>query len=459
MSRVRESGNWRHEAGATLVLAWPLVLAQIAQISFFTTDVVMMGWLGPEFLAGGLLATALMHPTVIGGFGVTSAAAPMVAQAIGGRDLKSIRRTVRQGFWIALLLSAGIMPLLYAGGAIFGLLGQQQVAIAGASEYLVYAAWSVPGALLFNVLRSFISAKGNTGVVLAITAIAVALNACINYVLMFGHFGFPRLELAGAGIATAITNTLMFLAALIYALRHKNYRRHYILVRFWKPDWPRFALFFRIGMPIGLTLLSEVGLFGVAVILMGWLGTDAVAGHAVAIQCASVTFMVPLGVSQATTIRVGLAQGRRNPAGVAIAGWTSLGMTLIIMSVTCAMFLIFPEQLAHIFLDPGEPENRAPISLAVSYLAIAALFQFADGAQVSMAAALRGLNDTKIPMVIALAGYWLVGLATAYICGFVLGLQGVGIWLGLAAGLAFVAAANLMRWMRRERLGLVAPPV
>jgi len=443
------------EARATLILAWPLVLAQLAQISFFTTDVIMMGWLGPEFLAGGLLATALMHPAVIGGFGVTTAAAPMISQAIGARELRSIRRTVRQGCWAALVVAAIIIPFLYVAGPIFTFLNQPPSATALAAEYLVYAAWSVPGALLLNVLRAFISAKGNTGVVLVIIASAAVLNAGINYVLMFGHFGFPKLELVGAGIATAITNTLMFLAALAYAVWHKNYRRHFILVRFWKPDWPRFFEFFRIGLPIGLTLLSEVGMFGVAVILMGWLGTNEVAGHAVAIQCASVTFMVPLGISQATTIRVGLSQGRRDPAGVAVSGWVSLAMTLVFMGFTCAAFLIVPDRLAHIFLDPGEAENLLPISLAISYLAVAGLFQFVDGAQVSAAAALRGLNDTKIPMVIALIGYWVVGLGTAYLCGFVFGMRGVGIWTGLAAGLAFVAIAMMVRWAVRERLGLV----
>lgn len=455
-AKVSSRNQWLDELRVTFLLAWPLVFAQIAQIAFFTTDVIMMGWLGSQYLAAGILATALMHPAVIGGIGVVGAAAPMVAQAIGARDLRSIRRTVRQGFWIALVLSAFIIPIFYQSSAIFTFLGQAPGTVAGAASYMNYAAWSVPSTLLFMVIRSLITAKGDTGIVLIITVVAVALNAVFNYVLMFGYLGFPRLELVGAGIATTITNFLMLGAAVAYAVTHKRYRRHHILVRFWRPDWPRFIEFFRIGMPIGLTLVSEVGLFGVAVIMMGWLGTNEVAAHAVAVQCAAISFMVPLGLSQATTIRIGLAQGRGDPYGVGVAGWTSLGLTMAFMAITCATFILFPHQLASIFLNSDLPENTLPISLAVGYLGVAALFQFVDGMQVSMASALRGLSDTRVPMIIALFGFWGVGLSTAYLCGFVFGMRGVGIWLGLAAGLAFVGIVLLIRFMRRERLGLVA---
>lgn len=446
---------WFNEARLTLVLAWPLIFAQVAQIGFFTTDVIMMGWLGPQYLAAGSLATAIFHPLVIGGVGVVTATAPLVAQAMGARDLKSIRRTVRQGFWVALLVAAMIMPVTMNAEPIFHLLGQRPDTSARAALFLHFASWSVPFALLFNVLRLFISAKGNTGVILAIILGGLVFNAILNYGLVFGNFGLPRLELVGSGIATTISNIVMFLAALAYAVRHQAYRRHYILVRFFKPDWPRFFEFFRIGMPIGLTLMSEVGLFGVAVIMMGWLGTNEVAAHAVAIQCTAIVFMVPLGLSQATTIRVGLAQGAKNPHAVAIAGWTSLAITLVFMTFTCTLFLVAPHQLTAFFLDPAKPENTASITLAVAYITVAALFQFVDGTQVAMAAALRGLSDTRVPMMVALVGYWVVGLSTSYICGFVLEMRGVGIWLGLAAGLAFVAMVLAFRWSRRESLGLV----
>ena len=187
---------------------------------------------------------------------------------------------------------------------------------------------------------------------------------------------------------------------------HPKYKRHYVLIRFFKPDWPRFFEFFRIGLPIGAIQIAEVGLFGFAVLMMGWISTEAVAAHAIAVQCASISFMVPLGLSQAATIRVGLAQGARDPARVGRAGWASLVMTLMFMALTCALFVFAPHVLTGVFLDASRPENQQTIALAVSYLTVAGLFQFFDGTQVAMASNLRGLSDTRVPMMVALIGYW-----------------------------------------------------
>ena len=448
---------WIAEARTMLSLAWPLVLSQLAQVAFQTTDVIMLGWVGPDQLAGMSLATALMHPLLVGGFGLVSAAAPMVSQALGAGELKSVRRTVRQGLWVALLVSALIVPVLVLSEHIFPLLAQPPEAAHLAALYLDFAAFSTIPALSYMVFRLFISAKGNTKAVLAITVFALVLNGVLNYLLIFGAFGFPELGIVGAAIATTASNTLMLLLGAAYAVLHPKFRRHYVLVRFFKPDWPRFFEFFHIGLPIGLTQIAEVSLFGFAVFMMGWIGTEAVAAHAIAIQCASIAFMVPLGLAQAATIRVGLAQGARDPDRVGRAGWSALAVTLLFMSITFALFIFAPRLLASLFLDATRPENQATIALAVSYLTVAGLFQLFDGTQVAMASALRGLSDTRVPMVVALLGYWVVGLSIAYVFAFVLGWQGIGVWTGLAAGLAFVAVVLLIRWSNRERLGLVAP--
>jgi len=439
-----------------LVLAWPLVFSQLAQAAFFTTDVVLMGWLGARSLAGMSLAMALLSPLLVGGFGVLMATAPMVAQAIGARQIKSVRRTVRQGLWVAIALSAVIVPILIGAEHIFPLLGQPAEAADLAALYLDFGAYSVPPALGFMVFRLFISAKGNTGAVLAIVVVAVVVNGFLAYGLIFGAAGLPALGIVGAGIATSIANWLMLGLGAAYAVIHPKYRRHFVLVRFFKPDWPRFFEVFRIGAPIGLTQISEVGLFGLAVFMMGWIGADSVAAHAIAVQCASLSFMVPLGLAQATTIRVGLAEGARDRARVGRAGWIALILTLMFMSTTFTLFVFAPRHLAVLFLDPARPENIAVIELAMSYLVVAGLFQFFDGTQVAMASALRGLSDTRKPMLVAMIGYWVVGLGTAYLCGFVLDWRGVGVWTGLAAGLGFVAIVLTVRWSRRERLGLVA---
>lgn len=449
MARAGNTHGWGEELRATLVLAWPLIIAQVASILLFTTDVVMMGWLGPTHLAAGTLATAILHPVFLGGIGVVSATAPMIAQAIGARQGKMVRRTIRQGFWVAFALTLVITPILFNAEPLFLLLGQNPEVAAMAQVYLYFAAGVALPGLLARVLHSLMQAKGSTGIILMITVAGIFVNALGNYLLMFGNFGFPRLELIGAGISTTVVNVIMYMAALMYVLLHKRYKRYYILVRLWKPDWARFREIFSIGIPIGLTLMSEVGLFGVAVVLMGWLGINEVAAHAVAVQCAAITFMVPLGLSTATTVRVGLAVGAGNANGVKKAGWTSMGLALVFMSMTCALFLLAPELLVGLFLDASTPANQVSFSLAVTYLGVAALFQLVDGAQVVMAAALRGMSDTRTPMILAVIGYWIVGLNIAYFFGFIQGYGGVGIWFGLASGLAFVAVVLTVRFAMR----------
>jgi len=452
------ASSWGAEAKSLFLLAWPLITAQLAQNALFITDVIMTGWLGPNYLAAGTLATAFFNTFLIACVGLVSVVSPLVAQALGARDLRGVRRTVQMGFWVALCLGVIFVPLVWNARPILLALGQADESTRLAEEFTQAAAWLFFPSLLMVVLRSFLSAHGATAAILVITVVGVAVNAALNYALMFGNWGFPRLELRGSGITTGSVNLLMFLMMLTYVLTHKRYRRYGLLHRVWRPDWARLGRILRIGTPIGLTLLSEVGLFSAAAVLMGLLGTNEVAAHAVALQFASMAFMVPLGLSQATTVRVGLAFGRHSREGIRMAGWTALGLTLMFMALTSFIFFTFPAVLVGFFLNPAEPVNTQALSLATGYLAVAALFQLVDGAQVSAAAALRGLSDTRMPMILALIGYWLIGLPTAYLCGFILGWRGVGIWLGLAAGLAFVAVVLTLRFARRDRLGLLPAP-
>jgi MATE family multidrug resistance protein len=453
--RPLATSSWRKEAGATLALAWPLILAQLAHMALQTTDVIMMGWLGAEALAGGTLASALLHPVLLFGLGTVSAVAPLVAQARGARDFRSVRRTTRQGLWVSVVLAALLIPVLLQIRAILVLAGQAPETAALAEAYMRFAAWHLLPSLMFFTLRAFLSAHEDTRIILLITLVAIVVNAAGNYVLMFGHFGFPRMELAGAGLSTTIVSTLSLMFAAGYVLRHRRYGRYALLVRFWKADWPRFWRIVRIGSPIGLTMLAETGMFTGAALFMGWLGTDELAAHAIALQCAALAFMVPMGLSMATTVRVGLAFGRRDREGVGRAGWTSLGLGVGFMGSTALLFMLAPELLVSAFLDPADAGSARAFALAVTYLGVAALFQLVDGAQVVSAAALRGLNDTGIPMVLAVTGYWLFGLPVAYMAAFVAGLGGIGVWYGLAGGLAFVAVLLTLRFALRERLGLL----
>ena len=448
--------HWVSELAALFALGWPLVAAQVAQNALFTTDVVMMGWLGPQALAAGALATSLVNLFLLFGIGLVGVVAPMVAQARGARDIKSVRRTVRQGLWMAILLAAILIPIVWQVRPIFHLLGQADAVAILADGFTHTAAWVFLPGLMLIVLRSFLAAHGATRAILVITIGGVGLNAFIDWVLMFGNLGFPRLELVGAGLSTSLVNAAMLGAMLVYIQLHRRYRRYHILARFLKPDWARFRDILRIGGPIGLTLFAESGMFSAASVLMGILGTNELAAHAIAIQCAAMTFMVPLGLSQATTVQVGYAYGARSPEAIARAGWTSIGLTAIFMSATCLTFLLFPHQIVGLFLDATAPQNQAALGLAATYLGIAALFQLFDGGQVIAAAALRGLSDTRMPMLVALGGYWLCGFPIAYLAGFTFGLRGLGVWLGLASGLAVVALVLTVRFALRERLGLVA---
>jgi MATE family multidrug resistance protein len=246
----------------------------------------------------------------------------------------------------------------------------------------------------------------------------------------------------------------MFIGLAAVVMLDRRFRRYRLFGRFWRADWERFREIWRIGLPIAVTLGLEVTIFVAAVFLMGKIGTESIAAHAIAIQIASLTFMVPLGLSQAVTVRVGLAYGRQDKAGIARAGWTSLAVAIAFMTMTALLIVSAPAALVSLFLDPADPASRAVSSLAISFLFVAALFQIVDGAQVVGAGMLRGLQDTRVPMLYALFGYWGVGLTTGVALGFGLGWEGVGIWVGLATGLAMVSILMISRWMRRESLGL-----
>lgn len=415
----------------------------------------MMGWLGPKFLAAGTLATSVLMCLQLFGVGLIGAVAPMVAQALGAKEQRSVRRIVRQGLWAALLLAALITPIIWNLRAVLLALGQDPELAALAENFAHTACWLIAPAFGIIVIRSFLAALGSTKVILLITVAGVLVNGLSNYALMFGNWGFPKLGLAGAGISTTMVNIVMFGLMLLYVQTHRKYRRYHILARFFEADWPHFRDIFRIGLPIGLMLVSEVGLFTSAALMQGWISSESVAAHAIALQFSAIAFMVPLGISQATTVRVGLAYGEKSPRGVQLTGWVSLGTTLAFMSSTCLLFLLMPHTLVGLFLDPANPENTETLTLAASFLVVAALFQLVDGAQVSAGSALRGLSDTKTPLLLALLGYWGIGFPTAYLLGFVFGLQGLGIWYGLAVGLAFAAVSLVTRFALRERLHLV----
>jgi len=448
-------GNlWREEIRAMVALAWPMVLTNLGQTAMTATDVMMMGRLGPETLASGALGSNLYFMPLIFGLGLMLATSPMMATELGRRrhSVRDLRRTVRQGLWLAILISIPIWIFLWNGERILLAMGQEPDLAHRAGTYLRWLQWAVLPFYGYIVLRSFISALERPGWALVIVFVAVACNVVFNWVFMFGNLGFPAMGIAGSGLATSLSSMLMFVGMAAVVMLERRFRRYRLFGRFWRSDWPRFKGLLRLGLPIAGILAFEVTIFNAAALLMGLIDADSLAAHAIAIQISSITFMVPLGLNQAVTVRVGLAHGAGNPEGVSRAGWTAYVIGVAFMALMALMMILWPRLLISAFIDLSAPANARVIGLAVSFLVFAALFQIFDGAQAVAAGMLRGLHDTKIPMIYAAIGYWGIGLPLGVLLAFHFGFNGVGIWAGLSIGLAVVAALLLGRWLRRDRI-------
>lgn len=448
---------WLDEVRATLALSWPIILTNLLQIALTTTDVIMMGRLGPEALASGVLGANLFFAFVIFGIGLVSAVAPMVARERGARpySVRDVRRTVRQGLWSAIAIAIPVWIILWFAEPILLALGQAPEAVTGAAQYLSTLQWAFLPFIGYIVMRNFIAAMERPLWGLWAGIAGFVANAVAAWCLIFGELGFPRLELAGAGLATTFSSFAMFGVLAIVAMTDRKFRRYHIFGRFWRSDWRRFRQLWALGLPIAATLVFEVSIFNGAVFLMGLIGTAALAAHSIAIQIASVAFMVPLGFGQAVTVRVGRAFGANDREAMARAGWTAYAMGVGFMTITASLMLFAPRLLISAFIDIDAAKNLPVVELAVTFLAFAALFQLADGAQAVGSGMLRGLHDTRVPMLFAALGYWGIGFPLGVLLGFPGGLGGAGIWIGLAGGLAAVAVLMTGRWIFRERLGLV----
>ncbi|MBC7582169.1 MAG: MATE family efflux transporter [Tardiphaga sp.] len=440
-----------------LALGWPLVLTNIAQIALTTTDVIVLGRVSAEALAAGALGVNLYLAILIFAIGLITATSPMMAEAIGRRlhVVREIRRTFRQGLWSAVMITVPAWIVLWHTEAIMLAFGQEAQAAADAQTFMHMLQWGFLPTLGFIALRSFVAALQQPKWALVVTGITILFNIAANWVLVFGHLGLPEMGLRGSGLATTLSNLFLFVSFALVAIYHRKFRRYHLFGRWWRADWPRFAKLWRLGVPIGATMAFEITVFNAAVFLMGQFGTAALAAHTIVIQIASVSFMVPMGLSQAATVRVGQAYGAGDRDAITRAGWTAFALGVGFMALMSALMLMAPLALIGAFIDVGDAANAAVVELAISFLFFAAVFQIADGAQGVAAGMLRGLQDTRMPMIFALVGYWGFGMPLSLLLAFTLGFGGRGIWIGLAAGLLAVAIVMVWRWTMRERLGLV----
>jgi len=443
------------ELRSTLALAWPLILANLTQQLIQATDILLLGRLGSMQLAAATLALNLTWTFSIFLLGLITASSPMMATALGLRfnAVRDVRRTFRAGLWLLVIVMPPYCLLMWNAGGLMRALGiSAELAAAGQTFMRAYM-WIVAPWLLFQLLRNFVAALERPRIVLWLSICGIIVNALVSWALIFGHFGLPALGLVGSGIGSTVTWLAMSGALIVVICTDRQFRRFHLFGRWWRFDRQRTAALIKLGWPIGATMGLEIGVFALAAYFMGWIGATTVAAHAVALQLAALTFMVPLGLGQAATVRVGLALGRKDEAGITRAGWTAWVLGLLFMATMALVMWSFPRQLITLFLK-DVPANAVVIALAVSFLRVAAAFQLVDGAQVIGAGMLRGLHDTRWPLLFALVGYWVIGLGIGAWLAFAADWKGVGIWVGLASGLAAVAALMLARWVLRDRLGL-----
>ena len=441
------------EIKASLVLAGPVVASQLAQISMGFVDTVMVGRLGTASLAGVALGNTVFFTTFLICLGVVIAVGPMVSQAYGAGEDEPISRSVRQGFWMALMLTVPAFFFLWNVGVLLRAVGQEAETVALAQSYLRAIVWGFLPALWFAALRSFAEGLSKPWPVTIIAFCGIGLNVAANAALMFGRWGFPALGLTGTGWASTLVFWTLFGALALYVRFRPGFRRYPVFARLGRPDPQYFRELFRIGWPIGAVYGIEAGFFTMTALLVGLFGTTTLAAHHIAIQCASFTFMVPLGIGVAGSVRVGQAVGRGDADGARRAGWVSIGLAVAAMLAAATLFWTAPRSVIALYLDLSDPANAPVVRLAATLLGVAAVFQVFDGVQVAAAGALRGLKDTRVPMLIGFFSYWVIGLSCGYAFGFALGWEAVGLWWGLVLGLA--AAAALLAWRFRRRVGFL----
>ncbi|MCW5588529.1 MAG: MATE family efflux transporter [Legionellales bacterium] len=436
---------FKRELKAIFLLASPLVMALLAQMGMDFVDTVMMGRLGPDALAAGALGVAILGFLFVGCMGFGNATGTLMARSDSAGRKKVTIYLLHQALWIAFILSLPCFILLWFVPDILIACDYNPQLVEKTRVFLHALQWELLPGLWFLCLREFVSVANRPRVIMIISIISIPLNALGNYILMYGKLGLPALGIAGIGLSTTIVSILAFLGALFYIASNSHFRRYPIFRRF---SWPKLHYMreiIRIGWPISVMLLFEVGLFALASLMIGRFGTIQLAAHQIALQCSSIAFMFPLGIAQATAIRVGRAMATNNPLLARQAGYAGLCLGLICASTTLLFFVATPYYLARIYLPPDTHVHRAVLTVTTTFLLIAGLFQLFDAMQVIMNGCLRGLKDTFIPMLLGLISYWAIGISFAYLCGFIWNLQGEGIWCGLAVGI-FVSA--ILLWLR-----------
>jgi MATE family multidrug resistance protein len=443
--------HWTGELKALLALGVPMAATQLVQFFVYTIDVIMIGRVSADALAASSLGLVVVFLLWMIGSGPVSAVTPLVSQALGAKqqDYDDVRYSVRMALWVVALMSPLVLLAVYFTEDILIFFGQDANISAMAGDYVLMVAFGLPFALGIMALRNFLAAINKTTVPLFLVMITTALNALFNYVLIFGHWGFPRLELVGAGIASSISYALSFLLFALYVSWDREAKPFRIFHQFTIPHWPRFRETIALGWPISVTTIFEGLLFNACVLLMGIIGKLEIAAYQIALNVAAMAFMLPWGLSMAGSVRVGLAAGARNHEAVKRAAVITLIVSVLGIGLFAVPITLMPEFIASLYLDSSGEDKIAVQNWVIAFLPLAAGFMFFDAVQVASNQLLRGLKDVRAPIWLTGISFWLIGFPAAWYLGLKTDVGAYGIWYGLMASLimASILLGGRLYWM------------
>ena len=440
--------SWRSHFWQNLRLATPLMIGQLATIGIWTSDTIAMGRIDSASLAAGALASRYYQPLFFLALGISLAVGPLVAQGLGAGDERQVRRAFRQGMIIAVVLGLISAPLLFVGEQVLVALGQDPELARLGQPFLIWSSFGLPFMFLSFVLRQFLISHQRPIPQVVALILALAANVVLNEAFVAGWGPVPEMGLAGIALATSIIYILLCVGLVAYIAMVAPFRDSQPFRRIWVMDWGVTVRLLRIGVPIGLTIVAEAGMFIAVTFIIGLFGTAALAAAAIANQIAAVTFMIPIAVAQGSTIRVGNYAGAGDRMNLTRSASATFWLGIIVTLATTLILLIWPQQLIAVFLDSGDAMFADVLALALPMLVLTALFQVPDGIQAIAMSVLRGLNDTRVPGLIAIGSFWITGVAVGTVAGLTFDWGPSGIWGGLLVGLS-VAALLLTYRMKR----------
>jgi multidrug resistance protein, MATE family len=434
-------GTLKSHFSKTFYLAYPVMLSQLGQVMVGVADSMMVGRLGAEPLAAASLANSIFFVVFMFGIGVSMAMTPLVAMADGKKKTKRIENLFKNGLVINLATGIILFLLIVLFSTQIGYMGQPDQVVELTIPYLTIITFSLLPFMIFQTFKQFAEGLSQTKQAMYIIVFSNLFNIFLNWVLIYGNLGFPAMGLNGAAWATLLSRIVMAIAIAYYVWNSKRYKSYKIKINFQGLSFPIITRMLNIGVPTGFQFIFEVGAFSSAAIMMGWIGVNALAAHQIAINLASISYMMASGISTAAMIRVSNLLGKNDIQMMRDAGFVSFIMVAIFMACTAIVFFVFKDFLPSLYID-----DLSVIKLSASLLVIAGLFQLSDGIQVVGLGALRGLSDVKLPTYFTLIAYWVIGLPLGYYFSFYLGLAEQGIWYGLLIGLTITGLLLLYRF-------------